>query len=506
MRNLFFKKLVGVAVPMLLTASAAFAEVPAAPAFVPPRNFAWISSDEHADKADQAAFWRRFDDPELSQLVERALRENHDVRIAFARFESANALLRASKFDRLPTITAQANASKSKLSSDQASAIPGGERNAHSYDAGAVLSWELDLFGRVRNAVNAQASETQAASDDLRAMQVAIVSEVARDYFTLRGLQERLRVAQANEASQTDTLHIVEAGLEAGHGTEFDSARARAQLETTSSRAPALRAQISATIHHLAVLTGQIPEALDTELSSAQALRDLPPNVDPGTPGDVLLRRPDVAAAQARLASATARIGVARADLFPRFTLGGLLGTQAVHTDSLFEHGSETHLIALGIDWSFLDFGRVRARLAAAHANADGELAHYEQVVLRAIEETENALVRYDEARRQDEQLVRAAKDSADALHLARVRYDAGAIGFFEVLEAERSNLEAQDAAAQQRAQSYADLVSVYQALAGGWPAELPKTEHVGNASTKAETHILARAHPRLSDVKLVSS
>ena len=488
MRNPFFSNLIGVAVPLLLTASAGFAEEHAPPAFAPPHNFAWISSDEHADKSDQAAFWRRFYDAELTQLVERALRENHDVRIASARFESANALLRATKFDRLPTATAQANASERKLSSDQAAAVPDARRSGHSYDAGAVLSWELDLFGRVRNSVNAQAAETEATADDLRAMQVAIVAEVARDYFTLRGLQERLRVAQESEASQAQTLHIVEAGLDAGRGTDFDTARARAQLETTSARVPALRADISAAIRHLAVLTGQLPEALDSELASPRALRDLPPSVDPGTPGDVLRRRPDVAAAQARLAAATARIGVARADLFPHFTLGGLLGTQAVHSDSLFEHGSETHLIALGIDWSFLDFGRVRARLAAAHANADGELAHYEQVLLRAIEETENALVRYDEARRQDEQLVRAATDSAEALRLAHVRYDAGAIGFFEVLDAERSNLEAEDAAAQRRAQSYSDLVGVYQALAGGWPEVSPRSESVAQVPSAARS------------------
>jgi NodT family efflux transporter outer membrane factor (OMF) lipoprotein len=488
------KQMISAAVSLILTVGSALADETSTQAIAPPRNFAWIAADEHLDKADQVQFWRGFDDAKLTDLVERALRENHDLRIALARFESANALLRTSKLDRFPTVTAQANGSESKLSTDQASAIPGSRRNGHSFDAGATLSWELDLFGRVRNGVKAQAAETQAVADDLRAMQVVIVAEVARDYFALRGLQQRLRVAQSNVDSQAETLRIVDAGLDAGRGTEFDSARARAQLETTSSRVPALRAEVAATIRHVAVLTGQVPEALDAELSSLQALPDLPPNVDPGTPGDVLLHRPDVSAAQARLAAMTARIGVARADLFPRFTLGGLLGTQAVHTDSLFEHGSETHLVALGIDWSFLDFGRVRARLAAAHANADGELARYEQTVLRAIEETENALVRYDEARRQDVQLAQAAVDSSNAARLAHVRYEAGAIGFFEVLDAERSNLQAEDAAASQRAQSYADLIGVYQALAGGWPDVAPHSEHV-SAATRAENvtmHIAA--------------
>jgi len=218
-------------------------------------------------------------------------------------------------------------------------------------------------------------------------------------------------------------------------------------------------------------------------LDKSAPLPALPASVDPGTPGELLLRRPDVAAAQARLAAATSRIGVAKADLFPRFTLGGLLGTQAVHSSDLFAHDSDTHLVALGIDWSFLDFGRVRARLAAAHANADGELAAYEQVVLRALEETENALVRFDKARSEDEQLARAAVDSAQAAQLARTRYEAGAIGLFEVLDAERSNLQAQDAAAQSRARGFSDLIAVYQALAGGWPAQVPQSKRIARVA-----------------------
>jgi outer membrane protein TolC len=209
-------------------------------------------------------------------------------------------------------------------------------------------------------------------------------------------------------------------------------------------------------------------------LQSPEPLPALPPGLDPGTPGELLRRRPDVAAAESRLESATARIGVAKADLFPRFTLGGLIGSQSVNAGSLFERDSETHFVALGIDWSFLDFGRVRARLAAAHANADGELARYEQTVLRALEETENALVRYDHARDEDRQLTGAALDSATAAQLARIRYEAGAADLFEVLDAERSNLQAQDAAAQSRTRTFTDLINVYKALAGGWPTRLP--------------------------------
>lgn len=458
---------------------AAAAEAPQARWAVPER-FVSVSADRALAPNGEVEFWRSFGDAQLTALVERALHENHDLRIALARFESANALLRGARLDRLSIVTAHANASNARLSADQA-ALAGGERTSKNYDIGAQLSWELDLFGRVRNSVRAQRAETDATASDLRAMQVAIVAEVARDYFQLRGLQEQLRVAQENASSQGETLRLVEAGFNAGRGTDFDTARARAQLSSTSARVPALQAQIAASMHHLAVLIGQLPEALNAELDKSAPLPALPANVDPGTPGDLLLRRPDVAAAQARLAAATSRIGVAKADLFPRFTLGGLLGTQAVHSNDLFAHDSDTHLVALGIDWSFLDFGRVRARLAAAHANADGELAQYEQTVLRALEETENALVRFDKARSEDANLASAALDSAEAAQLARTRYEAGAVGLFEVLDAERSNLQAQDAAAQGRARGYSDLISVYQALAGGWPTQLPRGKHVAS-------------------------
>ena len=460
-------------------AGAGAAEAPQSGLAVPER-FVSVPADATLASNGEVEFWRSFGDAQLTALVERALHENHDLRIALAHFESANALLRGARLDRFPIVTAQANASNARLSADQA-ALAGGERASKSYDVGVQLSWELDLFGRVRSSVRAQRAETDATASDLQAMQVAIVAEVARDYFQLRGLQEQLRVAQENASSQSETLRLVEAGLDAGRGTDFDTARARSQLSSTSARVPALQAEIAATTHHLAVLTGQLPEALDVELMKPVALPPLPASVDPGTPGELLLRRPDVAAAQARLAAATARIGVAKADLFPRFTLGGLIGTQAVHSSDLFAHDSDTHLVALGIDWSFLDFGRVRARLAAAHANADGELAQYEQTVLHALEETENALVRFDKARSEDEKLQSAAIDSAQAAQLARTRYEAGAVGLFEVLDAERSNLQAQDAAAQGRTRSFSDLVNVYQALAGGWPTQPPRSEHVAS-------------------------
>ncbi|QNP41066.1 efflux transporter outer membrane subunit [Lysobacter solisilvae (ex Woo and Kim 2020)] len=426
-------------------------------------------------------FWRGFDDPMLTRLVEEALAANHDLRIALANYDRANALLRGARFDYFPTITAHAEASDGRASADQAPGVARADRDAESYSAQAQVSWELDLWGRVRRGVEAQRAGAQASAADLQATQVAIVGEVARSYVDLRGLQERLRVARENAVNQAETLKLVTARFDAGRGTEFDTSRASAQLEATRARVPALEAQVAVTMHRLAVLTGRTPDALIAELTPQHALPMLPARIDPATPGDLLRNRPDVAAAEQRLHAATARIGVATADLFPRFTLGGLIGSQAIDSSALFERVSETRLVALGIDWSFLDIGRVRARIKAADAQAEGELAQYEKTVLLALEDTENALVRHARARVEDRHLEQAALDSAKAAQLARVRFEAGAADLFEVLDAERTQLQAQDAFADGRTRSVNSAVALYKALAGGWPERMPERKKLAS-------------------------
>jgi NodT family efflux transporter outer membrane factor (OMF) lipoprotein len=476
MRDSIHRRALALALLAALNSGAALAAEPARSSVPVPASFAWAPATPADAVAGDAEFWRAVGDPILAELVDRALRENSELRIAFANFEGANALLRGAKFDRLPTVRAQAGATQQLLSADQAPGLDRDARDSRSYYAAATLSWELDLFGRVRHDIGAHRAEVAASANDLQALQVAIVAQVSRDYLGLRGLQERLRVARKNQRSQAETLQLVEAGYAVGHGTEFDVARASSQLRGTSARVPALEAEIATTLHRLAVLTGQVPEALLGRLDVLQALPGLPQALDPGTPGELLRRRPDVAAAEARLAAATARIGVARAELFPRFTLGALFGGQAASAGSVWSNDGETRLVALGIDWSFLDFGRVRSHIQAAHADADAELARYEQAILHALQEAEDALVRYDRARSEDEELAAAAADSARAAALARLRYEAGAAQLLDVLDAERSNLQAQDAAVQARTRSFTGLVDIYRALAGGWPTRMPST------------------------------
>ena len=438
-----------------------------------PERFLRATTD-HAPLPDAAddAFWNRFGDPTLTALVTDALGANHDLGVALARYDAANALLREAGFDRFPTVTASGSASQQRLSTDQALGFP---RSQRGYAAGVDASWELDVFGRVRRSLEASRADTAASAHDVAALQVVVVAETARTYMQLRGAQERLRIARDNVARQKDTLDLVQASLDAGRGTPFDTSRAQAQYDTSQSTIPLLERDIALAEHRLAVLTGRPPEALVERLDAPAPLPAVPESIDPGTPGSLLRRRPDIAAAESRLHAATANVGVATADLFPTFSLGGAFGAQTNKGGSLASAASLTSAVVLGIDWSFLDVGRVRARIEASRADARGMLEAYQGAVLGALEETENALTSFDRIREQDRRLADAARGREEAARIARQRYEAGAIGLLELLDAERDLLTAQDAHADARTRSATAAVALYQALAGGWPAADPR-------------------------------
>ena len=475
MRNLIAAKPLVLAVLSAILAACTVGPEHVRPSVATPDKFIRADSSVTLTAASvDANFWLSLQDPFLDELVTTTLRNNHDLRIALSRLDAAQALLRGARLDQLPTLTASGGASDVRLSEGQAPGASRDQRDGRDYQVTAQASWELDLFGRVRRNVEANAADARALSADLQALQVSLVAQVVDDYVLLRGLQQRLQVARDNLQSQAQTLQLVESGLAAGRGTEFDAARARAQSESTASRVPALEAKIALLAHRLAVLSGHTPEALVARLEAPSALPALPPGIDPGAPGDLLRRRPDVAAAEYRLHAATARIGVATADLFPRFNLSGLLGSQSFARSALFGRDSEARVLALGVDWSFLDVGRVRARIAAADADAEGELARYEKTVLNALEETENALVTYAKTREEDAHLQAAALQSEQAARLSRTRFEAGVGTLFDVLDAERTQLQFQDALAQGRTRSLSSLVQLYRTGAGGWPGTLP--------------------------------
>lgn len=426
-----------------------------------------------AETAPLDQFWTVFNDDTLNALIGFALKSNHDVRIALANLNEARALRRETQFDVAPTVTAQAAREKARISADQSLT---GQAQTSTLNTGSFDAiWELDLFGRVRREIEASKAAEAAYAADLNAVQVSVVAEVARNYFELRGAQEQLAVAQRNADNQTETLKIAQARFDYGRGTEFDTARAQSLLSTTLATLPAIQATVENTIHRLSVLVGEQPNALRTTLAPATALPALPRLVQIGSPEDLLRRRPDISAAERRLASATADIGVAKADWFPRVSFTGEIGFAANSLNRIGDAPTATYAYGPSIQWAAFDLGRVQARVNQAGARQQGLLAAYQQTVLRALEETENALVSYRETRKQLDYLQVGTQAIDRATELAHLRYEGGAADFLDVLDSERSQLEVQANLSRARTAAATSLVAVYKALGGGW-AIAPET------------------------------
>ncbi len=413
-------------------------------------------------------FWRAFDDPLLNRLIEEGLRSNHDIAIAMARLREARALRGGARLDLAPTVTERAARVESRASERQVP-FPGADRDQDYYETSFDAFWELDFFGRARRGVEAATAEVQAAEANVYGTQVIITAEIARNYFELRGAQKRLAVARRNAENQRESLRLTQARLAAGHGTQLDVSRAQAQLETTLGSIPDIEAEVNKTMLRLAVLIGREPQALVAELSVPKDLPLLPQTHSIGTPEALLRRRPDVIAAERQLAAATARIGIAVADLFPRIALVGFWGFDANATGALGDSSSETYTFGPSIQWAAFDLGRVRQRIAQREAASDAALSRYEQTVLHALEETDASLTNYAKALVKREHLSRSAAASMGAAHIARVRFENGAVDFLTVLDAERSALQVEDALARSETQTATTLLAMYKALGGGF-------------------------------------
>jgi outer membrane protein, multidrug efflux system len=418
-------------------------------------------------------FWEQFNDAELTRLIDAALLANHDLKIAMARVDQVRALRRQGWFDFAPTIRAKGGYTKQELAMDQVQ--PGMPRTTELYDAGFEAAWELDLFGRVRRANEARNAELQSAVANWHDAQTIVIAEVVRSYFELRGAQQQLAVAQRNIDNQQESLKLVTARLDAGRGTEFDTARAQTQLSNTSASVAPLQTAVARSSHRLNVLLGRAPEdeslktLIATQLLNNLQITTIPEHIAIGDPGLLLRRRPDIQRAERELAASTANIGVAVGDLFPKVTFTGSVGYAAMSTSRLGDSSSQTYRLGPSISWAAFDLGRVRAQIAVARARADEQLARYEQTVLRALEETENALVLHSKSRERLIHAQAAADASATAARIARLRFEGGALDFLAVLDAERAQLQSQDQLARIQTEVATSLVTVYQALGVGW-------------------------------------
>jgi multidrug efflux system outer membrane protein len=437
-----------------------------APQVPVPAGFTNQAQDGVSTDVVETAWWHGFQDTTLNQLIDQALAENHDLRVATARIREARALRSETEFDRYPTVTAQASYTRQRLSKAVA---PTSDRDIELYDAEFDASWELDFFGRVRRSIEASTADVGVAEANRRDIIVSLLAEIARNYFELRGTQNQLAVARQNAANQQQTLDLTIALLEAGRGTELDTSRAEAQLNLTRSSIPPLETTIKRAMYRLGVLIGQQPTVLEPELSEPRSLPALPTLVALGRPEGLLRRRPDIRVVERNLAAETARVGVATADLFPRVTLLGSIGLEAGSFLDLGKGGSDMFAVGPGIFWAAFDLGRVRARIRAADARTEAALAQYEQRVLLALEETENALVDFNRQQVRRDSLRASARASEKAMGLAQLRYQSGVSDFLTVLDAERTLLDAQDRLADSETRTATALVAVYKALGGGW-------------------------------------
>ena len=425
-----------------------------------------------AEGATLERYWTSFNDPLLDSLVDDAVGHNKDLATAAANLRAARAARRLAGFDQFPTVTFSGAYTHNLFAQQQLPGVDQHDREFDTADAGFQGLWELDLFGRVRRNVEAARADVGAATATLQDARVSVIAEVARDYFVLRGLQDQLRLTQRNAESQLNTLKLTRVRLEAGRGNELDTARAEAQWRTTLASIPTLEALIATTMYRLSVLTGRQPTALSERLTP-QPAPDLPPLSSIGTPEVLLRRRPDIRIAERRLAGATARVGVAVGDLFPKVTLTGSFGYLAPTFGELGQGDARFFSVGPGISWAAFDLGRVRARISTARAETDAALSTYEGAVLNALEDAEGALVSYGRSQSHRESLAAAAASSDKAADLARKRFEGGLVDFLEVLDAERTALTAELVFSQSRTDEATSLIAVYKALGAGW--DLPE-------------------------------
>jgi outer membrane protein, multidrug efflux system len=435
---------------------------PVAPAVV--QN---ASSSRFLTQSPEAVWWQEFGDSELDSLVRRALDANLDLRSVYDRVLAARAVFAERKLDYAPHVQLEGSYSHS----DQQQPGFGPARiNAQSDSLGFDATWEIDLFGHVRRSVEAARADLGAERANYQDAQVTVAAEVARNYFELRGAQKRLSVARENLRIEHQTLELTQLLDETGRGSELDVQRSRARLKGTEATIPPLEATEKQAGHRLAVLLGERPGALDQELRPsvvATYAKALPI----GDTAELLRRRPDVRAAERQLAAATARVGVATADLFPRVNVTGFVGFLSGDVGRLFSTTSDNNARAWSItptvSWAALDIGSVRARLRASVAQSDAAAANYEKVVLTALEDTENSFVAYSARQAQLASLTEQAQASRRAAELADTRYREGVADFLVLLDAQRTQLDAEDFVAQAETSVNVSVIAIYKALGG---------------------------------------
>ncbi len=430
------------------------ADVPAVP--VPA---GWSAAKAGTVATPLAQWWGRLGDPELTALITEALAANTSVRSAQAALQQSRALVDVQTAGTLPQIGASASAQRSRSSGS----------TGNTFSTGFDASWEPDVFGRLRAGVTATEADARAAEASLADVQVSLAAEVAVNYIELRGLQQRLQIARSNLASQQETLQIAQWRLQAGLTTSLVTEQARAAAEQTAAQVPALQSSLAQSRHSLAVLTGQAPAALDARLAATAPVPTAPADLALDIPAQTLRQRPDVRAAEHRVAAAVARVAQADAARYPDFSLSGSLGLRALTLGTLTGGNSVASALAASLSASLFDGGAAKAQVRSQQAALEQVRVGYEAAVLTALKDVEDSLVALQGDNERLARLQAAADAAANAALMAQQRYSSGLIDFATVLETQRTQLSAQDSVATTVASVAADHVRLYKALGGGW-------------------------------------
>jgi NodT family efflux transporter outer membrane factor (OMF) lipoprotein len=417
-------------------------------------------------------WWTRFNDPVLNSLEAQALRASPDLAAAQARVLQARALRGIAAADRYPSAEASSEYARTHGSANVPIGVPPGGLgpgvDGNLWQAGFDASWEIDIFGGVRRAVESASASYQAAVEDRRDVTLTLLAEVARNYIELRGAQRELAVARENLGYQQDTLALTQALLDAGLASSLDTLRAKAQVANVEATIPRFQVNEYAALYRLGALIGRAPEELRPELTPERPIPRATPDMSIGVPSDLLRRRPDVRAAERRIAAANARIGVAEADLYPHFSLTGAAGLESLNSATLLEGPSRYLSVGPMFNWLIFDAGKVRFRMLAERGRTDEAAANYRRTVLRALEDVETALVAYAQSVVQQEKLVAERSAEQDAVKVATRLYKQGVVDFLSVLDALRTLQAADDQLAQTERDESLALVALYKSLGGG--------------------------------------
>jgi NodT family efflux transporter outer membrane factor (OMF) lipoprotein len=433
----------------------------------------WLETTDSATL--DTAWWRSLGDPLLDDLVERTLRENRDLKVAQAHLREARASRDATAGQRLPQVDLAGSATTNRLSKNGEIPIdhlPGFKRDLSLYDVGFDASWEIDLWGHQARAVESATAREQAAAEAVHDVQVSLIAEVVRSYVDLRSAQEQLASTTADADDQEKIARLTEERFNGGDASRFDYARAEAQALSTRAAVPGLAAAAHAAAYQLAVLTGQPPEAVTKLLDTPAEVPHSPAVSSAGLRSELLRRRPDVRQAERQLAAATADVGVATSELFPRLSLVGSYGQQAQNGGDLFSAASNRFSIGPALHWPVFAGGTIRANIRASNARADAAAATYEGVVLSALSDSETAINRYAAAQRTQRDREVARQQNEEALEMARQRYRAGEDDLIVLLDTQSAYTLADRQSIAARAATLEALASMYKALGGGWQSD----------------------------------